>query len=329
MNILITDVVKDKADIEKKIFGKKFSVKVCGAKKNADISLATLKKAYGILAFDTLNFNKDFINKLKNCKVIVRVGVGYDNVDLEYAKKKGIAVCNVPDYGIDEVADYVIGSILFANKNFYEYINITKNKKWTRETRACFRLQGRTLGIIGLGRIGSSIALKAKAFKINIIFYDPYIDSGKDKIFGIKRVQTLKEIAKLSDFISINCPLTSETLDMIDKKFFKNVKRNLILVNAARGKIINLDDLRNAIKLNKIKCAILDVLPKEPISNYHILLKEYFSRKKYLENKLFITPHSAFFSNKSIIEIRQKASIEIKRVLEKQIPYNCVNKFYD
>lgn len=89
MNILITDVVKDKADIEKKIFGKKFSVKVCGAKKNADISLATLKKAYGILAFDTLNFNKDFINKLKNCKVIVRVGVGYDNVDLEYAKKKG------------------------------------------------------------------------------------------------------------------------------------------------------------------------------------------------------------------------------------------------
>lgn len=244
-------------------------------------------------------------------------------------KKKGIAVCNVPDYGIDEVADYVIGSILFANKNFYEYINITKNKKWTRETHACFRLQGRTLGIIGLGRIGSSIALKAKAFKINIIFYDPYIDSGKDKIFGIKRVQTLKEIAKLSDFISINCPLTSETMDMIDKKFFKNVKRNLILVNAARGKIINLDDLRNAIKLNKIKCAILDVLPKEPISNYHILLKEYFSRKKYLENKLFITPHSAFFSNKSIIEIRQKASIEIKRVLEKQIPYNCVNKFYD
>tara|TARA_B100001029_G_scaffold179773_1_gene190916 strand:+ start:3216 stop:4205 length:990 start_codon:yes stop_codon:yes gene_type:complete len=329
MKILITDVIKDRGLIEKKVFGKKYFITICNAKKKTDISDSLLSSANGILAFDTLDFDKKFLKKLKKCKVLVRVGVGYDNIDLNSAKKMGIAVCNVPDYGVDEVADYAISSVLFTNRNFLSYLNSTKNNKWIRESSSCFRLENRTLGIIGLGRIGSALAVRAKALKMKIIFYDPYVESGKDKVFGIKRVYSLMEIAKHSDFVSIHCPLSKETENIIDKKFFRYVKKNLVLINSARGKNVDLDDLRNALKSNKLKCAVLDVLPNEPISDSHLLLKDYLQKKLYLKNKLIITPHSAFYSDKSIIEIREKAAQEAKTVLEKQKPLNCVNNFYD
>ena len=137
------------------------------------------------------------------------------------------------------------------------------------------------------------------------------------------------EIAKNSDFVSIHCPLSKETEDLIDKKFFRYAKKNLVLINSARGKNVNLEDLRNALKNNKLKCAVLDVLPNEPISDSHLLLKDYLQKKLYLRNKLIITPHSAFYSDKSIIEIREKAAQEAKKVIEKQKPLNCVNNFYD
>ena len=329
MRILITDVIKDKATIEQKIFGKKYSIKALDAKKISDIPDSLLAIADGILAFDTLKFDKKTLTKLKNCKVLVRVGVGFDNVDLKFAKKIGIPVCNVPDYGVDEVADYAISSILFTNRNFLSYIENTKKRKWIRESNSCLRLDGKTLGIIGLGRIGSALAIRAKVFKLNVIFYDPYVESGKDKVLGIKRVNSIKELAMNSDFISIHCPLTKETNNIIDKNFFNFVKKNLILINSARGHNVNLDDLRIALKKNKLKCAVLDVLPVEPLSESHNLLKDYLKQETYLKNKLFITPHSAFFSNQSIIEIREKAAQEAKKVIENQKSQNCVNNFYE
>jgi phosphoglycerate dehydrogenase-like enzyme len=329
MKILITDVIQDKAIIEKKIFGNKYSIKTCNAKKTSDISDSLLASADGVLAFDTLKFDKKTLKKLKKCKVLVRVGVGFDNVDIKFAKKIGIPVCNVPDYGVDEVADYAISSILFTNRNFLSYIENTKKRKWIRESNTCLRLDGKTIGIIGLGRIGSALAMRAKVFKLKVIFYDPYVESGKDKVFGIERVNSLKELAIRSDFISIHCPLTIETENMIDKKFFNFTKKNLILINSARGKNIDLDDLRIALKNNKLKCAVLDVLPVEPLSESHLLLKDYLQQESYLKNRLFITPHSAFFSNQSIIEIREKAAQEAKNVIENKKSQNCINNFYE
>ncbi len=328
MKILITDVIKDKALIEKKIFGKKYSVKVCNAKTNNDIPQKLLKEADAILFYDLIKFDKKFLNKIKKCKALVRVGVGLDNVDLKYAKKIGIPVCNVPDYGVDEVADYAMGSILFANGNFLSYLDNTSEKKWIRES-SCLRLEGRTLGIIGLGRIGSALAIRAKAFKMNVIFYDPYIESGRDKVLNVKRVLTLKEIAKSSDFISLHCPFTKETQNIINKNFLNLSKKNLVLINSARGKNVDLNDLRNALKNNKIKSAILDVLPNEPIGYENQLLKDYLNKNKYLRNRLIITPHSAFYSDQSIIEIRKKGAFEAKRILEGLKPLNCVNNFYE
>lgn len=185
------------------------------------------------------------------------------------------------------------------------------------------------MGIIGLGRIGSALAIRAKAFKMNIIFYDPYIESGKDKVLNIKRVLSLKEIAKYSDFLSLHCPLTKETNNIINKNFFEFSKENLVLINSARGKNVDLDDLRIALKNNKIKAAILDVLPNEPIDYGNKLLKDYLDKNKYLRNRLIITPHSAFYSDQSISEIRKKGALEAKRILEGLRPLNCVNNYYE
>ena len=109
---------------------------------------------------------------------------------------------------------------------FYLTSNDTSKKKWIRES-SCLRLEGRTLGIIGLGRIGSALAMRAKAFKMNVIFYDPYIESGKDKVLNVKRVLTIAEIAKYSDFLSLHCPFTNETENIINKNFFKLSKKIL------------------------------------------------------------------------------------------------------
>ncbi len=328
MKILITDVINDKGLIEKKIFGKKYSVKICGAKKNIEIPDKLLSEADAILFYDLINVDKNFLSKLKKCKALVRVGVGLDNVDLKFAKEIGIPVCNVPDYGVDEVADYAMSSILISNGNILSYFQETVKKKWIRESSR-FRLEGRTLGIIGLGRIGSALAIRAKAFKMNVIFYDPHVESGKDKVLNINRVLSLGEIAKKSDFISLHCPLSDETENLIDRNFFKFTKKNLVLINTARGKNINLDHLRFALKNNKIKSAVLDVIPDEPINNKDLLLKDYLNQSKYLRNRLIITPHAAFYSDQSIIEIRKKGAFEAKRILEGYMPLNCVNNFYE
>ncbi len=328
MKILITDVIKDKGSIEKKILGKKHTVRICDAKKNNDLSDKILSEADAILFYDLINFDQKLISKLKKCKALIRVGVGLDNVDLKFAKDSGIPVCNVPDYGVDEVADYAMGSILFTNRNFLFYFNKTLEKKWIRET-LCLRLEGRTLGIIGLGRIGSALAVRAKAFKMNVIFYDPYIESGREKVLNIKRVLSLKDIAKQSDFVSLHCPLSEETENIIDKNFFKITKKNPVIINSARGKNIDLNDLRDALKNNVIKAAVLDVLPQEPILRGNKLLNDYLNKASYLKNRLVITPHSAFYSDKSIIEIRKKGALEAKRILEGHKPLNCVNNFYE
>ena len=327
MKILIPDVIKDNGNIEKKIFGKKAQIIVCNASKTSEIKDNIWNNVDAILAFDTLTYDKKILSKLKKCKIIVRVGAGYDNVDLIEAKKKKIVVSNVPDYGIDEVADHTFSLLLSLNRNIFNFHNETKKGVWKRTGNKIFRLKDKTLGIIGLGRIGKAVALRAKAFKMNVIYYDPYLKSGYDKIFNVKYVQNLSNLAKTSDFISLHCPLTPETKNMINKNFFKKMKKNSVMINTSRGEVLNLSDLKDALK-NKIKKgAALDVLEKEPLSPNHKLIKDYFEDKSYLKNKLIITPHVAFYSTTSVIEIREKAAIEAKIVLNNDKPKNSVNGF--
>lgn len=329
MKILITDGINDGGKIEKKIFGNKFKIIIYKTNQINNIKNELWNNVDGILTFDSLNFDRRVISNLKKCKIIVRIGTGFDNIDLEETKKKKIIVSNVPDYGIDEVSDHAMSLLLALNRDIFNLVEKTKLGIWKRTGGNILRLEGKTIGIIGLGRIGSAMAIKAKAFKMKVIFFDPYKDNGYDKIYNIKRVDTLKDLAKYSDFISLHCPLTKETKNLIDKNFFKYSKKNSIIINTSRGAVIDLASLRNALVHKKIKAAGLDVLPEEPPANNNLLIKDFYENKIYLRNKLIITPHVAFYSNTSIVEIRKKAAIEMKTVLQGGRAMNCVNNFYE
>lgn len=310
--VLITDLIIDEAKIEKDILGDDFNVIVANAKVENDISNELLNKCDAVIAYDALKFDKKMLSRMKNCKIISRAGIGYDNIDLIQAQNNKITVCNVPDYCMSDVADQTIAMILSFSRGIPSGAESIKEGTWERMSPTAFRLSSKTLGIFGLGRIGSVVALKAKALGLNVIFYDPYVRVGHEKILDIKRVDTLEDFAALSDIVSIHSPLTSETNGIINNKFFNNMKINSMIINTARGPIINIEDLYVAMKSGKILASGLDVVPIEPIDKSHNLIKDFIERSDWIKGRLIVTPHSAFYSPESLIELRTKSALNIK-----------------
>ena len=174
--------------------------------------------------------NQDFLNKYRSIRAVIRYGVGCDNIDIDYCKKNNIIVANTPDYGIDEVSDSALAMILYLTRKVGALENLAKEddnywlgKKFNLNMK---RLNNLSLGIIGLGRIGSSIAKKFMPFSKNIGFFDPYIPNGYEKVFGIERYRSLADLLKNSDIVSINTPLNSETNGMVNKDFLNLMKKD-------------------------------------------------------------------------------------------------------
>lgn len=325
MNILIPDVLKPPADIEREVFGSAAKIFIGEAEKAGDVPDELWYSCDAILAWDKIEYDSSLLSKLKRCKVIVRVGVGYDNIDLSEARNMNIVVCNVPDYGTEEVADHTMAFLLSFSRGFPEYTRRARQRDWSRENHMPFRLNNKVMGIIGLGRIGTATAMRAKAFGMRVIFYDPYIRDGYDKALGLERVESLNKIAERSDVISIHTPLTHETLGMINEKFFEYTKKGAILINTARGAIINLSALEKAMMAGIIRSAGLDVLPVEPPDESQKLIVEWENDKDWLRGRLIVTPHVAFYSPEAREEMRRKAALGAKIVLEGKQPVNCVN----
>ena len=324
--ILIPDRVKNNTEIEDKIFGKGYQIITQNKNDAKQIPDDIWQSADAILAWHEINYDADLISKLQKCKVIVRVGVGFDNVDLDSANKKDIVVCNVPDYGTNDVADHAMALLLGFNRGTTAYDReIRSNRSWEWGSIPTLnRLSGSTLGIIGLGRIGLALSIRARMFGLIIHFYDPYLSHGIDKIFGYQRHMNLFEMIRLCDNISFHTPLTNETNHMADDEFFSNMKKGAVIINTARGKIISIDSLYKAVKENIVKAAGLDVLEHEPPDYKHPLIAAWSKQEEWIKDRLVITPHAAFYNKESYIEMRQKAALEAKRVLEGQRPYNRV-----
>ena len=324
--VLIPDHVSREVKIEEKILGVDYQI-ICYHNEDKHISESDWKTADGILLWHHINLNKDILNKINNCKVIVRAGVGFDNVDIELAKKRNIIVCNVPDYGTNDVADHSMALMLALARGIEKYNSEVKNnKKWDWYSAGeLSRISNSTLGIVGLGRIGTSMALRAKAFGMKVIFFDPYIPNGQDKALGITRYDDLVALLNESDVVSIHTPLTKDTKRLADKFFFKHMKDSAIIINTARGQIFDLDDLYDALLNNEIRAVGTDVLPDEPPNENHQLIKDWKNDESWVSGRILITPHSAFYNRESIIELREKAASELKRVLENKNPLNRVN----
>lgn len=208
--------------------------------------------------------NEELYQKAVNLKVVGRAGNGVDNIVMEGATKRGVIVVNTPESNVVSAAEHTIGLLLASCRNIPEANNRIKGRTWERAGLKGVELQDKTVGIIGLGRIGSLVATRLKAFSMKVIAYDPYISEARFKKYGVEKIDTLEELLKEADFLTVHTPKTEETMGMIGKDQFKLVKKGVRVVNCARGGIIDEKDLAAALKEGIVASAGIDVLVDEP-----------------------------------------------------------------
>ena len=236
-----------------------------------------IENVEGLICFPYDKIDSDLIDIAKNLKVISTYSVGFDHIDTQYAKKKEIRVGYTPEVLTDATADLAFSLMIDVLRRVSEGDRIIRNGKWRQIYGAYdyvgIDLQGKTLGIFGLGRIGSTLARRAKSFDMKIIYHNRKpVSKNKEKLLGVKYV-TLDKLITQSDVISIHVPHTKETNQLFDMKIFKKMKKSAFLINTARGKIVNEKDLIIALNKKIIAGAALDVYESEPISEKHPLTK--------------------------------------------------------
>ncbi len=208
---------------------------------------------------------KDMIDKMDNMKLIVRGGVGLDNIDVDYAKSKGIEVKNTPAASSISVAELTIGHMIALTRHIARGTQSIKERKWEKKVLKGIELYNKTLGIIGIGRIGKEVAKRAKAFGMNIIAYDPYA-----KYEEVKMVD-FDSLLENSDFITLHIPGTAETHHFIGKEAFNKMKQGVFIINCGRGGVVDETALVEALKTGKVAGASLDVFETEPPENSSLL----------------------------------------------------------
>ena len=269
------------------------------------------------------------IPHLKRTRIVVRNGVGFDVVDLKACGDAGIAVCNVPDYGTTEVADSALAMMLtFARGTAALDAALRADLKggWTHvHNVTARRLRGACYGVIGLGRIGTASALRARAFGMQVAFYDPFLPNGAELGFGFTRARTLAELLALADVVTIHAPLTGETRAMINAQAVAAMKPGAYLINTARGPICDTAALRDGLKSGKLAAVGLDVLPNEPASPDDPLVAAWQSNEPWVRGRLLLNPHAAFFSPDAFADLRRKAIETAYYYLRDGTLANCVN----
>ncbi|MDG2277681.1 MAG: C-terminal binding protein [Pseudomonadales bacterium] len=270
-----------------------------------------------------------YADKMTNCRIFVTPKVGFDNIDFSAWAARGVPVCNVPDYGTQEVADHAIALMMSLMKGITFHTRELKKDPaglW-RPALNPFgkRLSVCTFGVVGLGRIGTAAALRAKAFGMDVVMYDPYRENGAELSVGIRRAHSLADLFGQCDVVSVHVPLSTETEKLINLEVLKTSRPGLILINTARGPIVDLDGLYEALKGDHIQAAGLDVLPEEPANPDHPLIKSWSADEEWIDNRLLLTPHSAFFTPESVYDMRYKGGEVAVTYLGGGPLNNCVN----
>lgn len=276
--ILICDEI-DKEATERL---KKFAEVETGKEKLNNIE--KLERYDCLIVRSATKITKDIIEKAKNLKIIARAGVGLDNIDVDYAKERGIKVVNVPDSLTISVAEMVFASLLTLIRKISEADKSMKEGKWEKKKFKGNEIYGKNFGIIGFGRIGRRVARIANAFNANVFAYDPLVTD--EKIYedlNVKRCNNINEILQQCDFITIHVPLTNETKNLINESNIKMIKKDAIIINTSRGGIINELAMIKALKNKLIGGACLDVFENEPDPNPEF---------RNIEN-VILTPHIA------------------------------------
>ncbi len=266
-----------------------------------------------------MHFRSTEISKLSETGLLIRAGIGYDVIDVRAATGAGIWVANVPDFCVDEVADHTMLLVLSAMRRLPESMHTWRRQHlWhvNATLPAIRRLNGRRLGIVGLGRIGRAVARRAAGFGLDVVSFDPFLPPRQHHAVGGTSVD-LGELLATSDIISLHCPLTEENHHLLDARSLETVRRGVVVINASRGGLIDLDALDGALESGVVSYAALDVLDGEPDPdlNHPIL-----SRPNVL-----VTSHTAWLSNDASHELAINTAKEALRYLDGRLPRNLVN----
>lgn len=312
--VVVTDHLAE-IGVERDILDTVAEVKLLQTHDERDVA-GVAGEADALLVFHTIKIGAFTIAALSRCRGIVRAGVGYDNVDLQAAGRNGIVVCNVPDYGTEEVADHALMLLLALARRLVPADRAIRSGEWNARTVfGAPRLRGRTLALLGCGRIGTAMALRGKALGMRVIFHDPYKPDGLDKALGIERVHHLDDFWPQAEFLSLHCPLTRETRHIVNAATLARLPAGAYVLNTARGPCVDVSALCDALDAGHIASAALDVVEREPLDDERLRQHP----------RVLLTPHTAFYSVEGYREMRGKGAEEVLRLLRGEAVRNPVN----
>lgn len=312
MKIIVTETIADKG-IEKLIQeGAEVDVLT---KLTREELLECIGNYDAIIVRSVTKVNEEFYQHATRLKVVGRAGNGVDNIDMEGATKRGIIVVNTPDSNTVSAAELSVGLLIASCRNIVQANNRLKEKIWDRTGLKGVELKDKTVGIVGLGRIGSLVATRLKSFGMHIIAYDPYITEAHFKKLGVEKRDKLKDIMQESDFLTVHTPKTEETFGMIGREEFKQAKPGLRVVNCARGGIIDEEALLEALKENIVASAGIDVLVDEPNPVSPLLEQE----------NVIVTPHVGADTFEAQDNVGLTVAQEVISALRGEMVPNAVN----
>lgn len=329
---LVTDFIHEPLEIEREVLSGVAQVRAASAMSTQELLNALddpeLAKAEALLVYHFVSITEAVMDKLPQLKMVVRCGAGYDNVDRAAATRRDVLVTNVPDYGTEDVADAAMAMILSLMRGTHRMSRICQRgtDNWKYELVIPLnRVRGQTLGIIGMGRIGTAAALRAKVHGMSVIYYDPYAADGTDKAIGVERVESLSELLTRSNVISCHCVLNDETHHIIDADAIAQMQPGSFVVNTSRGGVVDVSAVLSAIESGHLAGAGIDVLETEPPTDDDPLMKAWRDPNHPANERLILTPHAAFYSEQGLEDMRRKSSQNVRRVLTGGCARNVVN----
>ena len=317
MKTVITDHPFPTLDLAQAIFSRNGIDLEAMQARDAESVIARARTADAMMV-GMARIDKKVIDALERCKVIVRLGVGFDNVDVPAATSRGIMVVNIPDFCTEEVSDHAMALILIIARRVIPGQKAVREGKWgpmAIDFTSFKRVREQTLGLYGFGRIARGMAEKARGFKMACVAYDPFVSKEAMAATGVEKVD-LKELLIRSDYLSLHSPLTKETENAFGLEEFRTMKPTAWIINTSRGPVIREEDLIKALDDRMIAGAALDVLAKEPPDGNHPLLNR--------EN-VILTPHMASWTWDSRNDLQTKGAEEVVRALKGEKPKNLVN----
>lgn len=297
-------------------FSKRDDVEFYNSMEKEQSKVIEIVKDADVILFTDVSINSEVIDCLEKCKLIIRYGIGYDNVDTKKAAEKGIIVCNAPNYGVVDVAEHAMSLIMACSKRLVYMNDCVRDKFWNiGEMGQSSRLAGKTIGFVGFGKIARCVCERTNAFQAKAIVYDPYVSAECLKEYKAESV-SLDTLLKEADYVTLHVPLSDKTRHMLGKDEFAKMKNTAYIINTGRGGLINETELIDALENSVIAGAGLDVFETENSNLDERILK--------MQN-VVLTPHVAWNTSEATVALHKEVTENVLRFLDGERPESIVN----